>query len=419
MPPELGAVRRLVERGHRVAVLAEESMRTEVLATGATFDAWGGSVNRPDRRPENDPLHDWDVRSPRQFVARMLDVILAGPAPGFASDLTAKMRDRRPDVVVCSFFTIGAMVAAEAAGIPYTVLMANIYGLPAPGMPPLGLGTQPATGAVSRLRDRAVNSLMRRWWNRGLKRLNAVRADYGLAPIDDFWDQVREARRVLVLTSAAFDFPAELPAGARYVGPVLDEPDWALDRPWAVPPGDDPLVLVAMSSTFQDQVSVLQRCVDALASLPVRGIVTTGLVVHPAALRSPAGVVVVESAPHSAVLAHTAVVVTHGGHGTVMRSLAAGVPMVVIPQGRDQFDNAARITSRGAGLSVSKQSTAVEIADAVRRVLDDDRYRQAADDLGATVREDARSGKLVAELEAVARQSGAGPGNRVERSNPP
>ena len=74
--------------------------------------------------------------------------------------------------------------------------------------------------------------------------------------------RILNARRVLVLTSADFDFPAELPANVRYVGAVLDDPTWAT-TPWTPPPGDDPLVLVALSSTFQDQGDCLQRIVDA------------------------------------------------------------------------------------------------------------------------------------------------------------
>ncbi len=126
---------------------------------------------------------------------------------------------------------------------------------------------------------------MARQWNKGVDRLNSVRKTYGLGPLDDFWDQVRRADKILVMTSPAFDFPAEIPENARYVGPVLDDPQWAVGAPWAPPPGDGPVVLVAMSSTPQDQVDCLQRVVDALSALPVRGIVTTGPAVDPKTLR--------------------------------------------------------------------------------------------------------------------------------------
>ena len=60
------------------------------------------------------------------------------------------------------------MVGAEAAGLPFDVLFPNPYLLPAPGMPPIGLGLQPATGALGRVRDRALNGFTGRLWAKGL-----------------------------------------------------------------------------------------------------------------------------------------------------------------------------------------------------------------------------------------------------------
>jgi MGT family glycosyltransferase len=394
-------VRALVDRGHDVTVLAEDSTEADVRATGATFRPWVQGLNRPDRRPEHDPYRDWEVTNPLQLFARLVDTQFVGPAPGYLADVQAAIAAQRPDAVLCSQFAFGAMIGAEAAGVPFAVLMPNVYLLPCAGLPPLGLGFQPAHGPVGRLRDRLVGGLSRRTFDRrGLDRLNALRAEHGLAPLATFWDQVHRAQRELVMTSPDFDFPGTLPDGAVYVGPVLDDPAWA--QPWAPPPGEGPLVLVALSSTFQDQVAVLQRVVDALATLPVRGLVTTGPALSPADLRAAPNVAVVASAPHSQVLAHAAAVVTHGGHGTVVKALAAGVPLVVAPHGRDQADNAARVTARGAGVAVKRTATPAALAAAVRTVLDGPGYRAGAERLGAAIRRDAASGALVRELEAVA-----------------
>jgi MGT family glycosyltransferase len=399
VPPELGAVRRLVERGHDVTVVGEDSIVEDVRASGATFRPWVQAPNRPSRLPEHDPYKDWECKNPFELFSRLLDTQFVGPAPGYAADVTAAIADHRPDLVVCSFFAYGAMVAAEAAGIPFDILMPNAYLLPARGMPPLGLGVKPAAGPLGRGRDRLVTALVTRQWNKGLPRLNALRASLGLDPLDSFFEQAHRAHRQLVLTSPDFDFPAELPATARYVGAVLDDPAWATGIPWAPPVGDGPLVLVAMSSTFQDQGACLQRIVDALGMLPVRGIVTTGPALDPDALRAPANVTVVAAAPHSEVLRHTSAVVTHGGHGTVVRTLAADVPMVILHHGRDQADNATRVTTRGAGLAVKRTATPAVIAAAVQRLLDDPAFASGARQLGESIRRDAASGALVAELE--------------------
>jgi MGT family glycosyltransferase len=344
VPPELGAARRLVARGHSVTVLAEDSVTSEVRATGATPRRWDRAPNRRDRRPENDPARDWERRYPWQLVERLARTLFVGPAAAYADDVGAAIVELGPDLLICSTFCVGGMVAAEAAGIPFDVMLPNIYLLPANGMPPFGIGLLPARSALGRARDRALNAFIERLWDsQGLAGLNELRRRKRLAPLDHFLDQVHKARRQLVLTSPEFDFPATLPPSARYVGPVLDDPPWAEARPWTPPAGSEPLVLVAMSSTFQDQVGCLQRTVDALGKLPVRGVVTTGPALDTFSLRPPSNVTVVASAPHRQVFQHAALVITHGGNGTVMKALAAGVPMVLLPHGRDQADTAARV----------------------------------------------------------------------------
>ena len=398
VPPELGTVRRLVERGHRVTVLAEDSMRDDVLASGGTYRPWTEAPNRPDRRAEHDPYRDWECKTPFSLFKRLLDRQFVGPAPAYAADTLAAVADERPDLVVCSFMAVGAMVGAEAAGLPFDVLFPNPYLLPAPGMPAFGVGFGPARGPLGRVRDRAMNTMTGRLWASGVPGLNDLRAAHGLEPVERFFDQFHRARRVLVLTSADFDFPADLPANVRYTGAVLDDPAWAA-TPWTAPVGDGPLVLVALSSTFQDHAGCLQRIVDALGTLPVRGLVTTGPALDPGELRTPSNVQVVAAAPHSEVLQSAAAVVTHGGHGTVIRALAADVPLVVLHHGRDQADNAARVTARNAGLRVKRTASPSAIAKAVRRLLDDPTYRTGAARLGRSIRRDAAGGALVAELE--------------------
>ncbi|MFD6176308.1 MULTISPECIES: glycosyltransferase [unclassified Isoptericola] len=399
VPPELGAARRLVERGHRVTVLVEDSMLPEARATGATVARWEHGPNRPDRDPAHDPLRDWERRSPLAQARLMGDRAIAGPAPGHARDVAAAIDADRPDLVVASIFAFGAMIAAESRGVPFDVLMPNIYAAPTPGSTPMGMGLAPARGPLGRARDAAVRRLSVAGLDRySLARLNALRAELGVGPVAHSWELVHRARRQLVMTSPAFDLPAVLPPNARYVGPVLDDPSWA-DDDWSPPPGDGPLVLVAMSSTFQDHVGVLQRVVDGLATLPVRGLVTTGPAVAPSSLRAAPDVTVVAAAPHARAMREAAAVVTHGGHGTLLKALAADLPAVVVPHGRDQADNAVRVTLRGAAVRLPRTASSARFAGAVRRVLDDPSYARSARALGAAIRRDAEHSTLVAELE--------------------
>jgi UDP:flavonoid glycosyltransferase YjiC (YdhE family) len=196
-----------------------------------------------------------------------------------------------------------------------------------------------------------------------------------------------------------------MPDNVRYGGPVLDDPTWATDDVSAVTTedvADQPFVLVAMSSTYQDQQDSIQRVVDALGGLPVRALVTTGPAIDPTAIEHRPNVEVVRSASHQALLPTAALVVTHGGHGTVIKSLAAGVPLVILPHGRDQADNAARVELRQAGVKVSRNAKSTAIAKAISTVLNDATYAEHARLLGEAIVRDSSSGALVHELEDLA-----------------
>jgi len=296
----------------------------------------------------------------------------------------------------------GAQVGAEGAGVPVVLVCPNVYGLRGTGQPPIGSGWGAARGPLGRARDAAFFRLMERMFDSGLPALNAARAAHGLGPNAHTLDQVR-GRPTVVLVAPEFDFPAEFPPYVHHGGAQLDDPAWT--EPWTPPPGDDPLVLVAMSSTFQNQVPDLQRVAAALGTLPVRGVITAGPALDLAGFEAPANVQVVASAPHSEVLRHAAAVVTHGGHGTVVKALAADVPLLVLPMGRDQGDNAARVVAHGAGLRLKRSAKPVAIAREVGRLLDEPSFGAEAARLGVAIRASAGPAVAVREIEAAASAS--------------
>jgi MGT family glycosyltransferase len=214
-------------------------------------------------------------------------------------------------------------------------------------------------------------------------------------------ENFERADRLLLMTSRAFEYEQFTPPpNVRITGPRLDDPAWVGD--WTPPDGDDPLVLVGMSSTFMDHADVLQRAATALGELPVRGLVTTGPAVPAGSIDAPANVTVVQRAPHSDVLRHASAIVTHAGHGTVIKSLAAGVPVVAMPLGRDQLDNAARVAHHGAGLRLKPKASSETIATAVWRVLDEPSFRANAERLAAAIAAETAEDRVAEELEEVA-----------------
>ena len=131
---------------------------------------------------------------------------------------------------------------------------------------------------------------------------------------------------------------------------------------------------------------MLRRVAQAIGRLPVRGILTTGRAVDPNQIPAPENVEVLQVAPHRRLLADVAVVVTHAGHGTVLKTLAAGVPMVCMPMGRDQKDNTVRVLRLGAGIRISESSTPDQIAAAISNILNDARYTPPGKEKGAGIR---------------------------------
>jgi len=402
VPPELAVVRGLVARGHDVTVIADAVLADEVAAAGAEHVPWTTAPQHVTRDPQDDFVKDWEAKSPPAMFGRFRDRFVAGPAGRFADDVAAELRRRHADVVVSNLMVLGAQVGAEGAGVPVVLLNPNVYPVSGTGLPPLGMGWNAARGPLGRARDRAFFHVMERTFDAGLPALNAAREAHGLAPLAHTLDQIRDTP-TLVLMTPEFDFPASFPVHVRYGGSQLDDPAWS--EAWMPPPGDDPLVLVGMSSTYQAQEPELRRVAAALGTLPVRGVITAGPTLDLAGLDAPANVQVVASAPHSEVLRHAAAVVTHGGHGTVVKALAADVPLLVLPMGRDQGENAARVVAHGAGLRLKRSAKEAAIARAVRRLLDEPEFGRAAARLGAAIRAGAGPAVAVETIEAAAAAS--------------
>ncbi len=402
--PVLEVVRKMLARGHRVRVMSDECNRPESEAAGADFIAWRRAPSRKDRSPESQTYQDWAAATPQEGLISVVRDLWCAPALAFAEDVIEELRREPTDLVVTCEAMFGVMAGCESLQQLFVTLCPNISLTPLPGIPPLGPGLPPARNDEERAMHAAIALGSAAMFDSGLPALNAARAHLGLAPLAHLLDQIAMADVELLATSKAFDFESSaLPGRTRYIGPQIGDPNWAQKwvSPW--PLGDQrPLVVVSFSTTFQNHTSVLQRVIDALSTLPVRVLVTLGGSIKASALKAAGNCIVVDSAPHSQVMPEAAFVVNHGGHGTVMRALLSRVPMLVIPHGRDQNDNAVRITERGAGLSLMPDSSVEAIHAACKRLLNEPSFRAAAKKLGDKAAYEAEHSTVVEELEAAA-----------------
>jgi len=402
VPPQMAVARRLADRDHRVRMLAPAVLRESIEAAGIAFEPYGETPEHDESVAERSLVRDFEAHSKVAAVAAARDNLVAAMARPVAADVLATLERRPADVVAFDYLLFGALFAAEQAKVPAAMLIHTVYPFPARGLPPYGMGWAQMGGPLATLREMVGRLIFRQVYERPLlPHFNGVRAGLGLEPLRTFDELLERVGRALVLTSPVFDFPARLPAHVEYVGPQLDPPvaTSAWESPW--PPGDDrPLVVVGLSTTHQAHDAMLERIAAALATLPVRALVTTG----GATLRStpPANVHIARFVPHAQVLPEAAAVVTHAGLGTVHAALAHGLPLVCLPIGRDQPDNAARVEWHGAGLRLSPKSSPEVIRAAVERVLSDPAFAASAGRLAAAFAEQRPAQRAQSALEALA-----------------
>jgi MGT family glycosyltransferase len=377
VPPALGLSADLIRRGHQVRVLADPTIEASARSAGCGFTPWRDAPHLNSRAEQTAMIAAMEGRNPVRAARAVKGYAGKDMTSRFASDVVATVRDSPVDAILADGLP-GILIGAHSTGLPTAALLAQTYLRPTPGLPMPGTGWSPARSLPGRARDRLAPSLATWLLNRTLPRLNAVTTRYGQSPLDDVFELFDRCSRVLVLTSPSFDFAApRLPANVRYVGPQLHDPDWATSTAWHRR-GTDPLVLVATSSVYQHQVDLLQRIAYALGQLPVQAILTAGQAIDPRTIQAPPNVEAVQAAPHSRILPEASAVITHAGHGTVLKSLAAGVPLICIPMGRDQKDNTVRVLRLGAGVRLKQQSTPGQIAAAVSEVLHSPTYAAAA-----------------------------------------
>lgn len=399
VPPILGLARRLVDRGNSVRVISDPANALEAKRAGCEFTSYTRAPHRHDKQAASTIVNDYDAKSPAQALYIYMDKVLAGPAFAYAQDVLEELEKHPVDVVVVSEGLFGGHFAAEKLGIPNVMVIPSGYNFYAPGMPPPGM--MPKAGLVGWLQDKVYSAMFGRITAYALPGLLNARKVLGLSELQTFSQYINQLDRILLLTSSAFDFPAKLPPNVRYAGPVLDDP--TLVEPWQSSNDNErPLVVVGFSTTYQKHEKLLQNVIDALGELPYNGLVTLGLTLDEKQFRVPSNVTVRQFISHAQVFPKASAVITHAGHGTVIRALANGIPLVCIPIGRDQPNNAARVVARGAGVRITPKANVTAIRNAIQQVVETPSFHENARELAQTILRDAESQTAIAELERIA-----------------
>jgi UDP:flavonoid glycosyltransferase YjiC (YdhE family) len=288
-----------------------------------------------------------------------------------------RLRELAPDLVVSDVITVCGGLAAELLDLPWIELSPSPLYRPSRGLPPVGSGLAPGVGFRGRLRDSVMRALSARSWRDGLRQRSAARVEIGLSATDP-----GPVRR-LVATLPALEVPRpDWPEEAVVVGPLHFEPT---DAVLAIPPGSGPLVVVAPSTATIGARGLPEVALEALRpgeTLPNEARVAVSQLGGPGLQLPPWAVAGLGR--QDELLAHADLVICGGGHGLVTKALLAGVPMVVVPGGGDQWEIANRLVRQGSALMV-RPLTAESLVAAVDEVLSTPRYREAAGIAGASV----------------------------------
>ncbi|OBG97136.1 glycosyl transferase [Mycobacterium sp. E3251] len=287
------------------------------------------------------------------------------------------LRDLAPDLVVSDVITAGGGMAAELLGIPWIELNPHPLYLPSKGLPPIGSGLAPGTGLRGRLRDATMRALTARSWRAGLRQRAAVRVEIGLPARDP------GPLRRLIATLPALEVPRpDWPAEAVLVGPLHFEPT---DRVLEIPAGSGPVLVVAPSTAMtgtEGLAEVALACLRPGETLPAGSRLVVSRL-GGADLRVPPWAVV-GLGSQAELLRHADLVICGGGHGMVAKTLLAGVPLVAVPGGGDQWEMANRVVRQGSGRLI-RPLTAEALVAAVNDVLSSPRYREAAQAAAASI----------------------------------
>jgi UDP:flavonoid glycosyltransferase YjiC (YdhE family) len=352
-----------IAAGHEVLVAAAPSLEPHVRRAGLPFAA----VAEPDEATMGAVWERVRAAAPDDAGRIVFNEVFAGEFARSALPEMLKLAQRwRPDMIVRETCEFASVLVAETVGVP-DVHVACFLAV-------LGDTDWDLYEPIGRLRR-----------------------EFGLAPLR----RDRSAEPYLTLAPRSLEHPGfpQVLGTRRFRAPVTRPrplPDW-----WNG--SQQPLVYVSFGSSaagngfFPD---VYRGAVDALADLPVRVLLTVGTEVDPADLGPvPANVHVEPWVPQGAVMSHAAVMVGHGGSGSTLAAMAAGMPLAVVPLFADQPDNAQRVAELGAGLRLDGVSG---LGEAVSELLAVPSYRANAREVAAEIAALPPVGEAVGLLEEIA-----------------
>lgn len=406
----LNVARYLVNRGDRVRLLAGSRFAQKVAATGAEFVPLPAEADFDDRE-------DWDVLFPERAKLKGVKALafdvehtFLRPAPAQYSAVRELLDSEPADVVLTDgVFAGGGFLVHHPLGErpPLVCCVVTPLFINSRDTAPNGLGLTPIPGRLGRWRNAVLDQVTNRLVLADLQRFadNLHHEMHGTPIPFQVFDWPRHAEAIAQFTVPEFEYPrSDAPPQLHFVGPVSASgsqaplPDW-----WSGLDGSRP-VLHVTQGTFAntDYRQVIAPTLEAFADEDVHIVVATGGRPVGTLPPLPPNTFAAEYLPYDELLPKTDVFVTNGGYGGVQYALRFGVPVVTSGGLEDKPEVGGRIAWSGVGRRLRSETPSPKaVYKAVRDVLDDPRYRQAAGRMATAMSGDDALSRLGAVIDDV------------------
>jgi UDP:flavonoid glycosyltransferase YjiC (YdhE family) len=352
--PLVPLARAFADRGHDVAFVTAASQRERAESAGFSFHAAG--IEPHERGARAGARRAEIFKLPPDERRALIYPLLFGSidAPAKIDELRSFVGNWAPDLVIHDSCDLAAPVVAAERGLPS---VHHSFGRMVPPAVVAGAGsvTEPLWRAAG-LTPEPYCGMFRGTY-------------IDIAPPSFQSETVPAGVHVERMRSASLDAPS-----------TERSPDWLEQLP------DRPTVYVTLG-TVHNVLPVFRLLLDAFATVDCNVVATIGRDNDPAELAPlPDNARVEQYIPQALVLPQASIVVSHGGSGSTLAALAYGLPILFVPQGADQFENAAQVHALGAGLRlVPDELTVAAARSALESLLSDASYRERAQNVAAEI----------------------------------
>ncbi|MEQ3550177.1 macrolide family glycosyltransferase [Pseudonocardia nematodicida] len=362
--PSLAVVTELAGRGHRVSYLTAPSMVEIVSGAGAT------AATYPSRYRET------VQGSAAEDPGFLIDLLLSESAAMVSAALELP---EPPDVVV---YDTSVLFAGR--------VLAHRLGVPAVQHIPVFASNEHFSYLKAAYNPDAPAAFSRpaappSWMERALGRFGELCAQHGVdVPAAQLWFDVPPCN--LVTSPREFQYAGDtFDDRFVFVGPCVA--DRSFLGTWTPPETDLPIVLISLGAVFTGHPDFFADCIAAIRDEPVHAVLSVADALDPATLGElPPNVEVHRFVPHTAVLEHAALCVSHGGMGTVLEALRSGTPVIGVPWSSLDGPAVRRTAELGAGTVLDPATLTAEIlGKEIVRVLAEPTYTERAAGLATAI----------------------------------